>query len=188
MSDDLSALTDEELARLVQGNNEEAFGVLMDRYQGRLLRYGRRFLNQEAPIDHTVQDVFIKVYTNIRSFDTTKKFAPWIYRIAHNEFVSALRSRSRQPLAVDFDTLVAHPSYEMDPAGDEERAQTQALIARGLDALSAAHKEVLILYYLEGLSYQEISDILQVPVGTVGVRLRRARQALKKYVEQQHGH
>lgn len=186
--DDLPNLTDEELARLVQGNNEEAFGVLMDRYQGRLMRYGRRFLSQEALVDHAVQDVFIKVYENIRSFDAGKKFAPWIYRIAHNEFVSSLRAAHRQPLAIDLDTLLSHPSYEIDPAGDEERAQVQQLITQGLDALNAAHKEVLILYYLEDLSYQEISDILRIPTGTVGVRLRRARQALKKYVEQQHGH
>ena len=59
----------------------------------------------------------------------------------------------------------------------------QALMNKGLDALTPAYKEVIILYYIEDLSYQEISDILQVPVGTVGVRLRRARQALKDYVE-----
>lgn len=178
----MQGLSDEALAALVQGNNEAAFGVLMDRYQGKLLRYGRRFLSQEAPIDDAVQDVFVKVYQNIKSFDATKKFAPWVYRIAHNEFVSSLRARSRAPLAIDLDTLLTHPSYEMDKAGEEERAIVAAQVEQGLGKIAPRYKEVLILYYLEDLSYQEISDILRIPLGTVGVRLRRAREAIKKHV------
>lgn len=176
--------SDEALAALVQGNNQEAFGVLMDRYQAKLLRYGRRFLAQDDHIVDVVQDVFIKAYENIQSFDATRKFSPWIYRIAHNAFVNEIRRKKREPLLyLDLDAILAHPSYEFDPAADEERAQMQTLMNKGLDALAPAYKEVIILYYIEELSYQEISDILQVPVGTVGVRLRRARQALKDYVE-----
>jgi len=180
--DDLAGLPDEQLAQLVQGNNHQALGVLMDRYQDRLLRYGRRFLSQDAPIDDAVQDVFIKVYQNIQSYDPSMRFAPWVYRIAHNEFISSWRRMSRAPIAVDFDTLVAHPSYEIDPAGDEERRLMKEQVERGLTQVSPIYKEVLILYYLEDLSYQEISDILRVPVGTVGVRLRRAREAIKKHL------
>jgi RNA polymerase sigma-70 factor (ECF subfamily) len=176
--------TDEELAALVQGNNQEAFGVLMDRYQTKLLRYGRRFLSQDASIVDVVQDVFVKAYENIQSFDATRKFSPWIYRIAHNAFANEIRRKSREPLMyLDLDAILAHPVYEFDPAADEERAATQILIEKGLDALAPTYKEVIILYYIEEQSYQEISDILQVPVGTVGVRLRRAREALKNYVE-----
>ncbi len=184
MDPSLDEKPDEELAALMQGNNQEVFGVLMDRYQTKLLRYGRRFLSQNDHIVDVVQDVFIKAYENIQSFDATRKFSPWIYRIAHNAFVNELRRQKREPiLYIDLDTILAHPSYEFDPAADEERVQMQALIKKGLDALAPAYKEVIILYYIEDLGFQEISDILQVPVGTVGVRLRRARQALKDYVE-----
>src|SRR5665213_1185946 len=184
MADQKADMTDEALAALVQGNNYEALGVLMDRYQAKLLRYGRRFLAQDANITDVVQDVFVKAYENIQSFDSTRKFSPWIYRIAHNAFVSEIRRKSREPLVyLDIDTILAHPTYEFDPAVDEERTQMQAMIEKGLDALTPAYKEVIILYYIEQQSYQEISDILQVPVGTVGVRLRRARKALKDYVE-----
>ena len=176
--------TDEELAVLVQGNNQEALGVLIDRYQSKLLRYGRRFLFQDESIVDVVQDVFIKAYENIQSFDSTRKFSPWIYRIAHNAFANEIRRKSREPLVyLDFDTILAHAAYEFDPAADEEKADTEVLIEKGLDALTPAYREVIILYYIEEQSYQEISDILQVPVGTVGVRLRRAREALKNYVE-----
>jgi RNA polymerase sigma-70 factor (ECF subfamily) len=176
--------SDEALAALVQGNNQEALGVLMDRYQAKLMRYGRRFLAQDADIADAVQDVFIKAYENIQSFDATRRFSPWIYRIAHNTFVNELRRKSREPLLyIDLDTILAHPSYEFDPAAEEERTEMKALMDKGLSALSPAYKEVIILYYVEDQSYQEISEILEVPLGTVGVRLRRAREALKKYVE-----
>ncbi len=180
----LSQKTDEELATLVQGKNEQAFGVLMNRYLPKLLRYGRKFLVADAPIEDVVQEVFIRVYQNIRSFDASRPFSPWIYRIAHNLFANALRHNSRRPLIlVDLDTLAAHTAYEIYPAGDEEREQAKAMIDNGLNALSPAYREVIILYYLEHLSYQEIAEVLQVPIGTVGIRLHRAREALKKYVE-----
>lgn len=176
--------TDEELATLVQGKNEEAFGVLMNRYQSKLLRYGRRFLSNDAPIEDAVQEVFIKTYQNIQSYDTTKPFSPWIYRIAHNMFVNTLRSNSRLPfVTVDLDLFSAHAAYEIDPAADEEREQARALVERGLQSLSPLYREVIVLYYLEYLSYQEIANVLRVPIGTVGIRLRRAREALKIYVE-----
>jgi RNA polymerase sigma-70 factor, ECF subfamily len=184
MDEKMVQKTDEELAALVQGKNEQAFGVLMSRYQSKLLRYGRRFLSENAPIEDVVQEVFIKTYQNIKSFDVTRPFSPWIYRIAHNTFVNTLRHNSRMPfITVDLDTFSAHPTYEIDPAGDEEREHTRALINRGLKALAPIYREVIVLYYLEQLNYQEIADVLHVPIGTVGIRLRRAREALKIYVE-----
>lgn len=184
MTDVLSEKTDEELAALVQRKNGEAFGVLMNRYQGKLLRYGRKFLSEVAPIEDVVQDVFIKTYQNINSYDTKRPFSPWIYRIAHNLFVNALRSHSRLPfVTVDLDLFSSHAAYEIDPAGEEEREATRAFVERGLSALSPMYREVLVLYYLEDLSYQEIAEVLRVPLGTVGIRLFRAREALKKHVE-----
>lgn len=181
--DELQGKSDEELAALVQGNNTDALGVLMSRYSPKLLRYGRKFLARSEHIEDVVQDVFIKTYQNIESFDSTRSFSAWIYRIAHNAFVNALRKNQRDPVMfVDFDTFTAHPAYEIDPAGEEERAQMRSQVERGLDLLTPNHREILILYYLEELSYQEIADVLRVPLGTVGVRLSRARDALKKHI------
>ncbi|MFZ1074872.1 MAG: RNA polymerase sigma factor [Minisyncoccia bacterium] len=184
MSDELQEKTDEELAALVQGNNEAAFGVLMSRYQPKMLRYGRKFLSENAPIEDVVQEVFIKTYQNIRSFDASRPFSPWIYRIAHNMFANTLRTDSRRPfVTVNLDLFSAHTAYEIDPAGDEEREEMRALVESGLASLAPMYREILVLYYLEQLGYREIADVLRVPVGTVGIRLRRAREALKKYVE-----
>ncbi|HVB20076.1 MAG TPA: RNA polymerase sigma factor [Candidatus Paceibacterota bacterium] len=183
MNEMLNQKTDEELAALVQGKNEAAFGVLMSRYQPKLLRYGRKFLSDNAPIEDVVQEVFIKTYQNILGYDAARPFSPWIYRIAHNMFVNTLRHNSRHPLiTVDLDLFSAHAAYERDPAEDEEREHMRALVDRGLNALPPIYREVVVLYYLEQLGYQEIADVLHVPVGTVGIRLRRAREAIKKYV------
>lgn len=176
--------TDEELTVLVQGNNEEAFGVLMSRYQSKLLRYGKRFLRDSAPIEDVVQEVFIKAYQNIQSFDISRSFSPWIYRIAHNMFSNTLRYNSRHPLAfVDLDMFGSHVAYEIDPGEEEKHEEMQALVTGGLETLSPVYQEVIILHYLEELSYQEIAEVLHVPIGTVGIRLHRAREALKKHVE-----
>ncbi len=175
--------TDEELAALVRGNNNDAFGVLMNRYQPKLLRYGKKFLANEENIKDVVQEVFIKTYQSMQSFDATRSFSTWIYRIAHNAFANAIRKKNRDPVIfLDFDALTAHPGYEIDPAGEEERKEMQILIDKGLEVLTPNYREILTLYYIEELSYQAIADILRVPMGTVGVRLSRAREALKNYV------
>ena len=115
MSDAKNQETDEQLAVLVQQGDKEKFGILMKRYEDKLLRYGRKFLSGKENIEDVVQEVFIKTYENIRSFDTTQKFSPWIYRIAHNTFVNGLKSYLRNPLYLfDYDALISHPVYE-DP-------------------------------------------------------------------------
>lgn len=173
--------TDEELAAAVQNGDKEAFGTLVERYEGKLLRYGRKFLSEREDIQDLVQEVFISSYRNIRSFDPKQRFSPWIYRIAHNAFVNGLRSKIRNPLSlIDFDALVSHPIYEDPVEKEREQAEVKRLIDAGLAQVSEKHREPLILYYLEELSYKEIADVLRVPVSTVGVRIRRGKEELKR--------
>jgi RNA polymerase sigma-70 factor (ECF subfamily) len=175
-----SQQTDEAAAQRVQKGDAEAFGILVERYEAKLLRYGRKFLSRTDDIVDITQDVFMKTYENIQSFDPSLKFSPWIYRIAHNHFVNALRAQKRNPLVlVDFDTILAHPVYE-DPAPRErEEKEIGQMLDRGLQSLHPKYREVLVLYYIEELSYKEIADVLQVPLGTVGIRIKRAKEALK---------
>jgi RNA polymerase sigma-70 factor (ECF subfamily) len=178
--------TDEALAARVQQGDERAFAEIMGRYEPKLLRYGRKFMSDSENILDAVQDVFIKVYQNIKSFDSSRRFSPWIYRVAHNIFVNALRKKTNEPITLlDFDTLIAHQIYEDPIQAEKEKAEISVLLSKGLEKLPATHREVLILHYLEDLSYQDIADILQVPMGTVGVRIHRARAALKKYFSPQ---
>lgn len=177
------------MARLVQAGDTEAFGVLVERYQDKLLRYGKRFLSDRSDIEDIVQDVFLSAYENFRSFDVEKRFSPWIYRIAHNAFVNRLRKASRLvPGGFDFDTLVSHVAYEDPVESEREQREMRIMIDKSLEAISPKYREVLILFYLEGLDYKEIADVLEVPSGTVGVRLRRGREALKEVYERLDSH
>jgi RNA polymerase sigma-70 factor (ECF subfamily) len=176
--------TDETIIEAVQRGDREQFGVLMERYEDKLVRYGRRFLNTKEDLSDAVQDVFIKAYENIQDFDASRRFSPWIYRIAHNTFVNKIRSRRDIPLfSLDLDTLVSHPVY-VDPRQEErDREEVRAIFDEGMAKLSPAQREIIMLYYLEELSYQEIADVLRIPIGTVGVRLKRAKEALKAIYE-----
>jgi RNA polymerase sigma-70 factor (ECF subfamily) len=177
-------MTDEQLVALVQKGDINQFGVLVERFEAKLLRYGRKFLARQEDIQDIVQDVFISAYQNIQNFDTAQRFSPWIYRIAHNAFVNRLKKNSYNPLVlIDFDTMISHPAYE-DPAPlEREQKEMRVMIDKALEELQPKYREVIILHYLEDMSYKEISDILQIPSGTVGIRLKRAKEALKKVYE-----
>ncbi len=177
-------ITDEELAKLVQKGDKEKFGVLMERYEAKLFRYARKFLSGQTNVGDVVQDVFIKTYQNIQSFDTSQKFSPWIYRIAHNTFINQLKRFSKSRLSFfDFDTFIPHLVYEDPAPSEQEQAEMKKMVERGLEMLSPDYREIIILYYLEELSYKEIADVLRIPVGTVGVRIRRAKESLRKAYE-----
>ena len=175
--------TDEELAARLQGGDQQALSILMTRYTGKLLRYGRRFLYSDDSAGDVVQDVFVRVYENIRDFDTTRQFSPWIYRIAHNAFVNVLRKKAREPLYfMDLDRIAPHPVYEDPDAREKEGEEMRVLLEESIGKLSPAYREIIDLYYFENFSYQEIADILHIPIGTVGIRLSRAKVALKKSI------
>ena len=177
---------DEELARRVQAGDTDALATLMERYTPKLLRYGGRFLASHEPIGDVVQDVFVSVYENIKDFDATRQFSPWIYRIAHNAFVNALRAKARGPVYLeDFDRIIPHSVYEDPTIKEKEFEEVRVLVERGLETLSPAYREIIDLYYFENFSYREIADILHLPIGTIGVRLSRAREALKKQMPKQ---
>lgn len=179
--DDITQTTDEELARMVQEGNPEAFSHLMRRYEEKLLRYGKRFLPRAEDIEDAVQDTFLRAYTNIQSFDSSYRFSPWIYRIAHNVFVNVIRKHAHRSFAfIDFDTLIAPLTSTEESETEVERSVLRAHIEKGLEKIEPKYREVLILHYFEELSYDEIADVLQIPKGTVGVRLKRGREALKR--------
>jgi len=173
--------TDEEIALLVQKGDKEAFGVLIERYEKKIIRYGRKFLNNSADIEDLVQEVFIKTYININGFNTSKRFSPWIYRIAHNEFVNALKKKKSERLHfIDGDTVFPHIASKERADKETDERELRELLDKGLDHLDNKYREPLLFFYMEGMSYKDIADILQIPVSTVGVRVNRGKTALQK--------
>lgn len=175
-------ISDEELAKKVQDGNREAFTLLFDRYEKKIIRYGQKFLYNYEDVLDAVQDTFIKTYRNISGFDTGRKFSTWLYRIAHNTFINVIKKRGRESVSFfDFDTFFQFSIA--DPASIKETILTKegvAALTEELKKLDPKYREPLVLYYFEEKSYQEIADIMRIPTATVGVRLKRAREALKK--------
>lgn len=181
----ISEKTDEKIAREVQGGSIEAFGALVERYEEKMSRYARKFLLCGEDGKDVVQEVFLKAYANINGFDSSKRFSPWIYRIAHNEFINAIRKRSATPPSFfDPDLLFPHPAAEETAESEIERRELARLLDIGLGALPAKYREPLVLHYFENMDYKEIADVLEIPVGTVGIRLMRGRALLKKTLEE----
>lgn len=180
-------LADEKIAKLVQGGNTEIFGMLVQRYEGKLSRYINKFLFYGDEAKDLLQDIFIKTYINIKSFDVSQKFSPWIYRIAHNELINAIKKRKSDKsinfFDFDMDVLLPHPIARETADGEMERKEMRELLDKGLKEIDLKYKEPLVLYYFEEMSYAEIADVLKIPTSTVGVRIKRGREALRKVVK-----
>ncbi len=176
-----SETTDEEVARMVQKGNSQSFGVLMERYQAKLLRYATKFLSDTEDRKDLVQEVFTKAYINIQSFDIHRKFSSWIYRIAHNEFVNALKKKgSFLVLPIDLDILTPHLISSETADKDIHTKDTKKMLDQFLGSLDPKYREPLVLHYFEDMSYKEIADVLHIPTSTVGIRIRRGKLSLKK--------
>lgn len=172
--------TDEMIAQLVQKGDIELFGVLIDRYEKRLAGYLKRFLRERTDITDIVQDIFIKAYTNIQSFDTTQQFSSWIYRIAHNEAVNFIKKkRSLSFSFFDPDYLINYFKDKDNVGENIERIETKKEIEQVLDDIPPHHKEILLLFFYEELSYKEISDVLKIPISSVGVKINRAKKVVE---------
>jgi RNA polymerase sigma-70 factor (ECF subfamily) len=175
--------TDEAIAAALQAGDIEAFTLLLERYEQKILRYGRRFLFDFREVEDVVQEVFLKAYQNIQSFDATRKFSSWLYRIAHNEFVNVLRKKGRSPISFfDPETIFPHPQSKEIPEKDFLDQETKAVLDKALEILPAKYQEPLILHYIEDIDYREIADILHLPVSTVGVRILRAKKLLREHL------
>lgn len=180
----MSGLTDEEIAARVQRGDIKSFELLLGRYERKMMRYARKFLFNEEDAKDAVQEVFIKAYVNIRSFDIGKKFSPWLYRIAHNEFINTIRKkRTEKIFSFDFDTLFPQPVSAETADGEVNNKELRSMLDDSLGKLEAKYREPLILYYFEDLDYREIAEILRVPVSTIGVRLARGKAVLKRIVK-----
>ncbi len=174
-------LKDEVIAKNVCLGDKDAYGVLVERYEGKLSRYIRRFTQVSDDATDILQVIFIKAYTNLRGFDTNRSFNSWIYRIAHNECVNYLKKRSGEKVSfIDFDTILPHLFADEESHTLAEKEETKKLLESSLSGISSKYREILILYYYDDLSYEEIGEVLQIPTSTVGVRIKRGKEALHK--------
>lgn len=171
-------LSDEQIASKVINGDNELYEQIVLRYQDKLGRYIKRLTNRSLEVDDLLQEVFIKAYKNLRQFDPKLKFSSWLYRIAHNESVNLIKSSWIQKITS------LEPLFFLGEKSDVEerfdKRQLEQKMKSCLNRLPIKYKEVLVLYYYEDKSYQEISDILRINNQTVGVLLHRGKIKLKK--------
>jgi RNA polymerase sigma-70 factor (ECF subfamily) len=179
-----SAQTDEEIVKLITLGDKDLFGELIDRYETKLTRYVMRFTQQKDDVSDIIQVIFIKAYTNLQSFDVARSFNSWIYRIAHNESVNHLKKRGKEKIAfIDFDTFFPHPFAKEESDTLALSREDKEQLEKSLADISPKYREVLVLYYYDELGYQEIAEVLHIPIATVGVRIRRGKEALHKILQ-----
>lgn len=182
MNDPGSANDDARLIERSVSGDSEAFGRLVTRYQDRLYNSMVHYLRNETEAEDVVQETFILAFTRLGSFQGKSAFYTWLYRIAFNTAIS--RGRRRRPrVSVERDLLDAGTGLDGEgpqPGDQLQQDERAAELMAALGRLNQEHRAILVLREMDELSYEEISEILETPVGTVRSRLHRARGQLKE--------
>lgn len=180
------------LAKLARNGDRNAFAELVELYKDKIFHLAYRMLNNKQEAEDAVQETFLRVYTNLHRYDEYQKFSTWIFRIGTNLCIDKLRRR-KQTYSLDAemtdgegnDYYAMLPSDEDTPEKQLIVSETQAQIHRAIETLPEKYKSVVILRYLQDMSLQEISDVLDMPVTTIKTRVHRGREYLRKKLEQE---
>ena len=169
------------IERSISGDTE-AFGCLVNKYQHRLYNSMVHFLRDETEAEDVVQESFVLSFTRLSKFRGNSSFYTWLYRIAVNAAISR-RRKKRPKVSVERD--LGDSGAGIDGSGPRpgdriEEFERAGQLHAALNRLSEEHRLILVLREMDELSYEEISDILKTPVGTVRSRLHRARSQLKE--------
>jgi len=158
-----------------------AFETIVERYEQKLLFYIQRISALSAEeAEEVLQDIFIKAWKNLNGFDTSLKFSSWIYRIAHNETISAFRkvkSRGQDTQIELDDSLFITEKTDFVAEFDDKLSNQQ--VAFILNQMPIKYREILVLKFLEDKSYEEISNILKKPSGTIATLIHRAKDSFR---------
>jgi len=178
--------TDEQLVMLCLQGQTAAFEILVSRYQRQVFSLAYRLGGDYDEARDMAQEVFIRIYQELPRFDKSRKFFPWMYRVAHNTCVNALMKRPKETVPLD-NLIELHPreiSATAAPDSLYESSEIKQTLTTALRELPEQYRLPLFLKYIEGLSYQEICSTLNLPQTTVETRLFRGRKILRKILEE----
>lgn len=181
---------DQQLVKRVQQGDKRAFDLLVLKYQHKIISVVHRYVRDSADVHDVVQEAFIKAYRALENFRGDSAFYTWMYRIAINTAKNHLISRGRRPPATDVDIEDAEYFAGNDNLQDFNTPesilfcdQLQAAVENAISQLPEDLRTAVTLREMEGLSYEEIAEIMKCPVGTVRSRIFRAREAIDKVVK-----
>ena len=183
MSRALAADFDEtELLEQARKGDSQAFGALVERYQRRVVGVAQAVVHNQDDAIELAQETFVRAYENLSKFESRSSFSTWLYRIAANLSIDFRRREGRHQVlrGEDAETEINRlPSPRGDSYQESVRTELNKRINGALEQLTPEHRAVILLREVEGLSYDEISDMLQVPRGTVMSRLHYARSHMR---------
>lgn len=184
---ELRERSDETLAVEAREGSQEAFQELVERYERPLFGLIVRIVRRPETAEDLAQEAFIKAHRALARFDPERKFSSWLFKIAHNTALDALRRDGHEPLSLDapIGDQEEPPEPPADPAAENPFQQAVGRdLGRALEtairALRPEYREILLLRFVEELSYEEIAEVLGLPLGTVKIHIYRARRDLAR--------
>jgi RNA polymerase sigma-70 factor (ECF subfamily) len=185
-----SSLEDSALIERAKNSDEEAFKILFHKYQRALRFHITRMVKDKEEIDDLVQDIFLKAFTHLVSYNTSYAFSTWLYRIATNHTIDYLRKKKlntfsiHEPISTkDGEMSIELPDHNSQADALILNTQRDKIIHEALDLLPEKYRMVIEMRHMEEKSYQEISEALDLPLGTVKAHIFRARELLYKYLK-----
>ncbi|TFD99407.1 RNA polymerase sigma factor SigW [Jeotgalibacillus salarius] len=171
----------------VRKGDQDAFGEIVELFKDRVYHVCFRMLGNRHEAEDIAQEAFIRAYTNIHTFDIDRKFSTWLFRIATNLCIDRIRKK-KPDYYLDAevsgtDGLTMYSQVQTDdplPEEEVESMELQESIQKEISRLPDKYRSVIVLKYIEELSLKEISEILDMPIGTVKTRIHRGREALRK--------
>ncbi len=187
--------SDAEVIQRCRRGEVEPFSLLVERYQDRVYNLAYRLLGNPDDALDAAQDTFVRAYVALSRFETDRPFAPWLFRIVTNTCYGMLRKRrpevsfeAIEELEPSSGSAAAGGSAEGDPEQWVLRSIQDEEIQRAVLALSEPSRTVVLLRYMEGLSYEAIAAALEMPIGTVKTHLHRARRRLREVLTEEPIH
>ena len=178
-------MDEKELIQQLKNGNEEAFNEIVERYSKKLYFLCLKMLQNEKDAEDTVQTIFLKAYMSISRFEEKSSISTWLYRIGVNVCTDLLRKRKKETVTSLYSINSEEEEYALEIPDEKENVEDAVIkkerkqaLYEAINTLKPKQKQFIILRDIEGLSYEEIADILKLNTGTVKSGINRARQAL----------
>lgn len=175
-------------------NDQKAFARLMEKYQVQLHFHVQKIVRDKEIVEDLVQEAFLKAFDNIHTFDPTYAFSTWLYRIATNHSIDYLRKKKMRTLSIDEpvrskdgEMKIELPDHDSETDAFLIRKQRERIIKEAIESLPDKYRTIIQLRHEDDKSYQEIADMLELPLGTVKAHIFRARELLNKFLIDKRG-
>lgn len=185
MADNFSS--EQELIEDIKNGDRNKYGVLVDRYSPMVFHIVRRFENDEEEVEELAQQIFVKVYTRLDSFNRQSKFSSWLYMVAKNhcrDYAKNIRRQNKRFSEMETVELEEEMPKSELPDSQIEADEWSRLLETALDRINGDNAKAFLMKYRDNMTYKAMSKRLDVSVSALKVRVHRARKELKEYIEQ----